>query len=74
MSVQLSIIVIRGRDNSLVHKLRVMAAVELHVNAIYYMQHPALESVYGKGQQISYFPPTGQCLAQGLLDIPKQLP
>ena len=35
------------RDNSLVHKLRMMAVVELHVNATY-TQRPALKSVYGK--------------------------
>ena len=34
-------------DNSLVHEHRVMAAVELHVNATY-TQHPALKSVYEK--------------------------
>ena len=32
-------------DNSLVHQLRMIAAVELHVNATY-TQHPALKSVY----------------------------
>ena len=35
------------RGKSLVHELRVMAAVELLVNAIY-TQHPALKSVYEK--------------------------
>ena len=39
-------------DNSLVHELRVMAAVELHVNATYYSQHPALKSVSGKSQSV----------------------
>ena len=34
------------------HELRVMAAVELHVNATYYAQHPALKSVYGKCQSV----------------------
>ena len=34
-------------DNSLVHELRVMAAVELHLNATY-AQHPALKSVMKK--------------------------
>ena len=38
-------------NNSLVHKLRVMAAVELHLNATYYAQHPALKSVYEKRSQ-----------------------
>ena len=36
--------------NLLVHELWVMAAVELHVNATFYAQHPALKSVYGKDQ------------------------
>ena len=35
-------------DNSLVHELRVVAAVELHLNATYYAQHPALKAVYEK--------------------------
>ena len=51
-------------DSSLVHELRVMAAVELSVNATY-AQHPALKSVYEKSQSVmvaSYFPPIGQCL------------
>ena len=39
-------------DNSLVHELRVMAAVELHVNATYYAQHPALKPVYEKSQSV----------------------
>ena len=39
-------------DNSLVHKLRVMAAVELHLNATY-AQHLVLKSVYEKGQYIA---------------------
>ena len=39
-----------------------MAAVELHVNATYYAQYPALKSVYGKDRSVllclvSYFPP-----------------
>ena len=29
-----------------------MAAVELHVNAKYYAQHPAWKSVYGKSQSV----------------------
>ena len=29
-----------------------MAAIELHVNATYYAQHPALKSVYGKSQLV----------------------
>ena len=36
----------------LVHELKVMAAVELHVNATYYIQHTALKSVYEKSQSI----------------------
>ena len=39
-------------DNSLVHKLRVMAAVELHLNATY-AKHLALKSVFGKRQYIT---------------------
>ena len=33
-------------DNSLVHELRMIAAVELHLYATYYAQHPVLKSVY----------------------------
>ena len=36
-------------DNSLVYELRVMAAVELYLNATY-TWHPALKSVYEKSQ------------------------
>ena len=44
-------------DNSLLHQLRVMAAVKLHLNAIY-AQHPAFKSVYEKSQWVvCYFPP-----------------
>ena len=39
-------------DNSLVHELRLTAAVELYVNATCYAQHPALNSVYGKSQSV----------------------
>ena len=46
------IFIIGKRDNSLLHELRVKAAVELHVNATYYAQHPALKSVYGKSQSV----------------------
>ena len=50
-------------DNSLAHKSRVVAAVELHLNASY-AQHLALESVYEKRQYKimggSHFP-LGQC-------------
>ena len=34
------------------HEIRVIAAIELHVNATYYVQHPALKSVYGKRQSV----------------------
>ena len=47
-----SIIVIGRRDNSLVHELRVMAAVEQYVYTTYYVQHPALKSVYGKDHSV----------------------
>ena len=52
MSFQLSIIIIIDgrRDNPMVHELQVIAAVELHVNATYYAQHPVLKAVYGKDQ------------------------
>ena len=43
-------------------ELGVMASIELHVNATCYAQHPALKSVYGKDQPVSYCPPRGQCL------------
>ena len=33
-------------------ELRVMAAVELHVNATYYTGHPALKSVYEKSKSV----------------------
>ena len=37
--------------NSLMHELKVIiAAVELHVNATYYPEHPALKSVYEKSR------------------------
>ena len=53
LSVQLSIVVIGRRDNSLVHELTGLAVVELHVNATYYaQQHPALGSFYGKSQSV----------------------
>ena len=60
-------------DNLLMHELRVMVAVELHVNATYYAQHPALKSVFEKSQSVmggklfsSYR--TRSELAQGLPD------
>ena len=39
-------------DYSPVHEIRVMAAVELHVNATFYAQHPALKSMYRKSQSL----------------------
>ena len=70
-------------DNSLLHELRVIAAVELHVNATY-IQHPALKSVYEKkANQLSVmsgnFYLIFSCygtvfqLAQGLQDSTKQV-
>ena len=44
------ILVIGRRDNSLVHAE--MASLELHVNATYYAQHPALKLIYGKSQSV----------------------
>ena len=35
-------------NNSLLHKLRVMAAVDPHGNATYDAQHPAKKSIYAK--------------------------
>ena len=29
-----------------------MEAIELHINARYYAQHPALKSIYGKSQSV----------------------
>ena len=40
------------RDNSLIHEFRMRVAVELHVNAAYYAQHPELKSVYKKSQSV----------------------
>ena len=49
-----------------------MAAVELHINATYYVQYPALKSVYGRDKSVllclvSYFPPmsSGTVLSTG---------
>ena len=33
-------------------EVRVIAAIELHGNATYFAQHPALKSVYGKSQSV----------------------
>ena len=49
-------------DNSLVHELRVLAAVKLHLNATY-VKNSALKSVYEKSQWVvSYFSPMQRCL------------
>ena len=53
--------------------LRVMAAVELHVNATRYAQHAAFKSVYGKSQSVicdKLFSPSRTVfkLVQGLRD------
>ena len=46
-------------DNSLLHELSVMAAVDPHVTQDIYAQHPALKSGYGKSQLgVSYFQST----------------
>ena len=52
MTFLFSIIVIGRGYYSVVHELRVMAAVELHLNAIYYAQHLAPKSGYGKDQSV----------------------
>ena len=36
----------------MVHERRVITTVELHVNATYYAQHPALKLVYEKSQSL----------------------
>ena len=60
-------------DNSLAYELRAMAVVEVHVNATYGVQHPALKSVYVKSQSViggklfSYYRTVFE-LAQGLRD------
>ena len=76
MPVQLSIIAVGRRDEPDAWT-SVVAAVELHVNATYYVQQPALKSVYGKDQSViagKLFPSCiGKCLAQGLLEISKQV-
>ena len=43
------------------HELRVMAAVELHLNATY-AQHPTFKSAYEKKPIRNSFPPIRQCL------------
>ena len=56
---------------------RVTAAAELHVNATYHAQYPALKSVYGKDQSVIpghlFSSSIGQCSVQGFLEIPKQV-
>ena len=39
-------------NNSLLHKLRVMAAVDPHGNATYDAQHPAKKSIYAKRNSV----------------------
>ena len=41
-------------DNLLVHELRVIAAAGLHLNAIYYVEHPALKLVDELGLSVMY--------------------
>ena len=60
------------------HQLRVMAAVELHENATYYAQYPALKSVYGKGQSVIagklfFFYKIVFSIVQSFLKIPTQV-
>ena len=38
--------------NPPVYKLRMMVSVQLHVNATYYSEYPALKSVYEKIQSV----------------------
>ena len=52
LPVQLSIFVPLAGDNSLVHDLRMMAAVELHLNTTY-AQHIGLKSAYEKSQYVT---------------------
>ena len=44
--------IVIGRRFTDAYELRVMAAVELYVNATYYAQHPTLKLVYGKSQLV----------------------
>ena len=49
----------------MVHELTVMTTAELHLNATYYSQHPALKSVDQKNQSLRggmLFYSIGQCL------------
>ena len=41
-------------DNLLVHELRVIAAVELYLNAIYCVEHPVLKSGDELRQSVMY--------------------
>ena len=52
LPVQLSIFVPLAGDNSLVHDLRMMAAVELHLNTTY-AQHTGLKSANEKSQYVT---------------------
>ena len=61
------------RDIPLVQKIRVMTAVELHLNARFYTQHLAMKSHYEKSQSVMsgklfYFDRAVFELAQGLRD------
>ena len=39
-------------NSSLEHERTIMAAIELHLNAIHYVPNPALKSVYKKKQSV----------------------
>ena len=52
LPVPLSIFVSLAGDNSLAYDLRMMAAVELHLNTTY-AQHTGLKSAYGKSQYVT---------------------
>ena len=71
-SAQHQLSLVRRKLNG-AYELRVIAAVELHVNATYYAQHQTLKSVHGKSQSVivgKLFSSSGTLfeLAQGLLD------
>ena len=71
-SAQHQLSLVRRKLNG-AYELRVIAAVELHVNATYYAQHQTLKSVNGKSQSVivgKLFSSSGTIfeLAQGLLD------
>ena len=71
-SAQHQLSLVRRKLNG-AYELRVIAAVELHVNATYHPQHQTLKSVNGKSQSVIvgklfYSSRTIFELAQGLLD------